>query len=443
MKLVCDVLVVGAGPAGICAAVTAAEAGANVCLVDENPAVGGQIWRHSMTSGPEPKDPTFLQWNQRLEQSTCRRMNGWQVVEQVGPGVIRLAMGDATADVVYQRLIAATGARERLLPFPGWTLPGVMGAGALGAFLRNGYRPRRGQRVLLAGSGPLLLACAAELAAIGTRPAGLFEQASRTRLATMLPELLRQPAKLAQAAAYSWKILPTWLRTHCWIAAAEGRDRVERVMITDGRRYWWSACDVLACGYGLVPNLELPRMLGCALAGAGVAVGPLQQCSVEGVFCAGELTGVGGVEKAMLEGQIAGLAAAGRPHDAARLVPELRRWKRFAGRLASAYALRPELKKLSAPETIVCRCEDVHHGELREQDNWRSAKLATRCGMGACQGRICGAAAEFLYGWKNESQRPPLSPVPVGALAVSFEASAEITSAGDATGCASGHSLPD
>jgi hypothetical protein len=233
----------------------------------------------------------------------------------------------------------------------------------------------------------------------------------------MLPELARHPGKIAQAVGYSARIFPSHLRTGCWILAAEGSECVEQVVVTDGMRRWTIGCDLLACGYGLVPNLELPRMLGCRFTGDHVAVGPLQESSVEGVSCAGELTGVGGVEKAIVEGQIAGLAAVGKTAEAARLVPEAVPWRRFSEQLDASYRLRRQLKMLAHDETIVCRCEDVRHRELREAGSWRAAKLTTRCGMGACQGRVCGTATEYLYGWKNENDRPPLTPVPVAVLA--------------------------
>jgi hypothetical protein len=143
----------------------------------------------------------------------------------------------------------------------------------------------------------------------------------------------------------------------------------------------------------------------------------LQQSSVVGVACVGELTGIGGLEKALVEGQIAGFAAAGREPDADALKPERRRLQRFAKRLDRTFALRPELRKLAEAETLVCRCEDVALGALDGCANWREAKLHTRCGMGACQGRVCGAAAEFLFGWENSGVRPPVFPAVFSSMA--------------------------
>jgi NADPH-dependent 2,4-dienoyl-CoA reductase/sulfur reductase-like enzyme len=131
----------------------------------------------------------------------------------------------------------------------------------------------------------------------------------------------------------------------------------------------------------------------------------------------GELTGIGGLEKALVEGQIAGLSAAGRETEALRLLPQRRRLQNFAHRLDRAFSLRPELRNLARTDTLVCRCEDVPHSELRGCASWRQAKLHTRCGMGACQGRVCGSATEFLFGWENQNSRPPVFPTAVSTLA--------------------------
>jgi NADPH-dependent 2,4-dienoyl-CoA reductase/sulfur reductase-like enzyme len=175
-------------------------------------------------------------------------------------------------------------------------------------------------------------------------------------------------------------------------------------------------CDLLCTGYGLVPNTELPRLIGCAAGPRGVVVDDQQRTSVAGVFCAGEPTGIGGVELAVTEGEIAGLCAAGRPHDAVALGRKRTRLLRFAKQLEHAFALRDELRRLATPETIVCRCEDVLLGAIDPAWSPRQAKLYTRTGMGPCQGRMCGAALSFLHGWPPDVVRAPLEPVPLEAL---------------------------
>src|SRR5262249_8760006 len=134
------------------------------------------------------------------------------------------------------------------------------------------------------------------------------------------------------------------------------------------------------------------------------------------VYCAGESTGIGGLELSLVEGEIAGLAAADKRDVAQKLFPIREKHRKFADLLNRTFALHDELKQLAAPETIVCRCEDVTFERLRVHRSWRAAKLQTRCGMGPCQGRVCGGAVEFLFGWRAESVRPPALPVRVESL---------------------------
>ncbi len=198
---------------------------------------------------------------------------------------------------------------------------------------------------------------------------------------------------------------------------AEGLKRVEIVTLTNGQKYWTEHCDYLACGFGLVPNVELPIMFGCALRGGVVQVNERQETSVPRVFCAGEPTGVGGVDCALVEGEIAGLTASGRSTKTVVLFGQRRRWHAFRRALNEAFRLREELKTISAADTLVCRCEDVSFGRLRGFSSWRDAKLQTRCGMGPCQGRICGGATHILFGWDMESVRPPVLPSSIETLA--------------------------
>jgi NADPH-dependent 2,4-dienoyl-CoA reductase/sulfur reductase-like enzyme len=414
-----DVVVVGAGPGGIAAAAVAAEAGKRVCLLDNNSSPGGQIWRgfSSETAGKYPHGRTFLDWMARLQASGCEVQSGWQVVDAPGPGRLRLECGSESRDLGFERLILATGARERFLPFPGWTLPGVMGAGGLQALVKGGLDPR-GKRVAVSGSGPLLLAVAAGLASAGAIVTGIFEQASMAQVAGFgMYTLLTQPGKIAEGAGYRLKMLSAPYRLGWWVTRTEGRGRVERVTVTDGRTARALDCDWLACGFGLVPNLELPRLLGCRIVDGAVEVDNLQQSSTADVACVGELTGIGGLEKALAEGEIAGWVAADLESEARGAQRRLRPLRSFGRRMERAFAPRRELAALPAHDTVVCRCEDVVHEALQGCTSAREAKLHTRCGMGACQGRICGTAAEFLYGWQQPSVRPPILPARIATLA--------------------------
>jgi NADPH-dependent 2,4-dienoyl-CoA reductase/sulfur reductase-like enzyme len=317
--------------------------------------------------------------------------------------------------VQYKRLILATGARELLLPFPGWTLPGVTGAGGLQALAKGGY-PVAGKRVVVAGSGPLLLAVAATLRERGAVVAAIVEQAGLPALARFAAGLAFTPTKALQALQLRTVLrgVPYYANSYVTLARGDGLLRSVQVARKDGKLD--IDCDYLACGYGLLPNTELALALGCAIAQRAVQVDQWQRTSVQDVFCAGEGTGVGGVDLALVEGRIAGLAASGLESAAQDHFAERKRWKAFAARLARAFALREELRGLVQADTIVCRCEDICHEELRGHANWRSAKLHTRCGMGPCQGRICGNASDFLYGWRPEAVRTPVMPARAASI---------------------------
>lgn len=191
--------------------------------------------------------------------------------------------------------------------------------------------------------------------------------------------------------------------------------------MTDGRRRWTEECDVLCTGYGLVPNTELARLLGCETDGEAVRVDARQETSVPGAFCAGEPTGVGGVELAILEGEIAGVCASGDSEPPEALRAARRRLGGYARRLERAFRLRGELREIASPGTIVCRCEDVRLGELRPSWSPRQAKLYTRVGMGPCQGRVCGPALAFHFGWGPDRVQFPLFPASIGAMIGALE----------------------
>lgn len=401
-----EVLILGGGPAGIAAACAAAPH-ASVAIVDENPALGGQIWRNSFQPGPSHP---AAQWHHRLQQSQITRLHGLRVFDAPAPNTLHAEGPQGLHVLRYQKLILATGARERFLPFPGWTLPNVLGAGGLQAMVKSGL-PIAGKHVVLAGSGPLLLAVAAFLKQHQAQITCICEQAPLRRLAPFVTHLVTKPSKLTQALQYRLQLSATPYRIGWWPAAAQGTSQVESVTITNGTRRQALPCDYLACGFHLIPNIELPSLLGCTLQHGFVAVNSNQQTSVSNVFCAGEITGIGGLEKSLIEGAIAGYDATGQSSPAAELAAKRRKAFRFAEAMHRAFELRPQLRHLPAPSTLVCRCEDVSHQRLQQHHSWRSAKLHTRCGMGPCQGRVCGAATQFLYGWPAESVRPPILPV--------------------------------
>jgi NADPH-dependent 2,4-dienoyl-CoA reductase/sulfur reductase-like enzyme len=407
-----DVLVVGGGPAGIAAACCAAETGLRVAIADDNPALGGQIWRGEHSS-PSSKEAAF--WYQRVKDLCIEHLAGTRVFAQLDPRTLLAEADRGVCEIAFHNVILATGARERFLPFPGWTLPNVMGAGGLQALAKSGWNVR-GRKVVVAGTGPLLLAVAAHLKQYGANLLLIAEQASWQQLVAFIIGLWRQPSKLKDALSLRRQLLGTSYLTGCWPVAAEGKHKLESATLRRGAKTWSVPCDYLACGFHLVPNTELAVLLGCAIENGKVRVDNLQQTTVPNVYCAGEPTGIGGLELSLLEGQVAGYAAAGRLDSARRLFATRNNMRGFAAALERAFAMRPELKELPRPETLVCRCEDVSLSRLREHSSWRAAKLLTRCGMGPCQGRVCGPALEFLLDWKPESVRPPVFPVRVESL---------------------------
>jgi NADPH-dependent 2,4-dienoyl-CoA reductase/sulfur reductase-like enzyme len=409
-----DVLIVGAGPAGLAAACCAAESNCRVGVVDDNLAAGGQIWRGEHS---QPGNPEAAHWLERLGDAPIEFVAGTQVIGDIESGRLLAECRGEPRELRYQRLIVATGARERFLPFPGWTLPGVLGAGGLQAMVKSGM-PIEGRQVVVAGSGPLLLAVAAYLHTHGAKVRLVAEQAAQRSLARFgLSLLWTQPGKVRQAYSLRRTLRGIPYRPGCWPLRAEGDRQLTAITLTDGKAVWTEPCDYLACGFGLAPNLELPLLLGCEVRVGVVQVDEWQQTSRPGVYCAGESTGIGGLECSLAEGRIAGYAASEQLGRARRYFDARRHAHRFARALEAAFALRDELRQLAKADTIVCRCEDVPLERLRPYDNWRAAKLQTRCGMGPCQGRVCGGAIEFLFGWPAGSVRPPIFPTDVVNLA--------------------------
>lgn len=416
MRETCDLVVIGAGPGGLAAACRAAEAGLDVLVLDAQPEPGGQVWR-----GEARKQTNRLarRWLTRFAASGARFRPGARVVAAPEPGLLLVEEGPSSLAVRYGRLVLATGARERFLPFPGWTLPGVLGVSGLQVLVKDGL-PIQGRRVVLAGTGPLLLAAAATLHAHGAEVLLIAEQAPASRHWGFALQLWRHPGKLLQGAALSAGLLGVRTATDSWVLEARGERQLESVRMSVQGREEQLACDYLGAAWGLVPNLELPRLLGCEVSGGAVLVDERMETRVPSIHAVGELLGIGGVDQALVTGEIAGLAASEHP------IPEplSKSWQRiraFAGALARHDAPRPELRKLATPQTLLCRCEDVPLSALEGCNDLREARLYARLGMGSCQGRTCGAAAEALFGWSSEGVRPPCLPARIGSLRLPTE----------------------
>ncbi|WP_394235714.1 FAD-dependent oxidoreductase [Pseudomonas anguilliseptica] len=404
-----DILIIGAGPAGMAAALAAMPSGARIALLDDNPLPGGQIWR----DGAQAQLPDGAKrYRQRIAaQSNIELLSSTRVIAQAGPKALLVEDPQRGWVIEYHNLILCTGARELLLPFPGWTLPGVTGAGGLQALIKGGL-PVAGERVVIAGSGPLLLASAATAQKNGARVLHIAEQTGWAALAGFAAQLPRWPHKLLQA----FSLWHRGYRANSHVLEALGDGRLEALRLSVNGRIKEIACERLACGFGLIPNTQLGQALGCQITANAIAVDAWQASSLEGVYAAGECTGFGGSEKALVEGAIAGHAAVDEQAAAQRLWPQRKRWQDFATALSDAFALGEEVLQLARPDTLICRCEDVPLAALAEHESWSQAKLASRCGMGACQGRICGGAAQVLFGWQAPTPRPPFSPARIDSL---------------------------
>ena len=453
-----EVVVVGAGPAGIRAAVAARAAGAGVLVLDEAPRPGGQIYRQLPPElCPEPRDPLGSSRRKSrplfadLERAGATVSSGTEVWGVLPERVLLLNRGGHAGVVQAGALVLAAGAYDRPAAMPGWTLPGVVTAGGVTALVKA-QRVLPGRRVLVAGTGPLLLAAATALVHGGARVVGIAEAAPRRALLGLLrrPGIMSQTLEVVRAL---WRT-PVWTRTG--LVRIEGEDGVERAVLARLDRDWRPVAgtartvdvDTVVLGYGLVPSPELADLAGCALAyevdrGGWIPVADperLMATSAPGVFVAGDGAGIGGADVAEQEGRLAGLGAAvhvGRLDpararaQAAPALRALRRFRAFRRTLGSVLAPRPGLYGLVTDDTIVCRCEEVSGAEVRvaiEEGARRVSEVrgVTRAGMGLCQGRFCVPTVAGLLGrWAGMSQetagrlppRLPARPVPVTVLA--------------------------
>ena len=418
-----DIVIVGAGPAGLAAASAAAGQGRSVALIDSQAKAGGQVWRNDITHGY----PAMAE--RGIKDALSSPGVTWLPATQViGVENGQLLLQDAQRGylLAFKKLVLTQGARELLLPFPGWTLPGVVGAGGLQALAKQGWSLNN-RRVVIAGSGPLLFAAAHTARRHGAVVLGIHEQAVATDVRRFATGLWRWPAKLAQASLLKAGLAGIPYRFGSVVTAAHGNimtagyvsDHLTAVDIEGPEGDERLECDVLAAGFGLVPDVSLARQLGCAMRAhtlhAQVDVDASQCTSQPGIFAAGEACGIGGRDCARIEGRIAGLAAAGAVIPPA-LLRKRDHARAFATHLHKHFALGPRVRGLAKDDTLVCRCEDVALGAIRRHADARSARLATRCGMGACQGRICGAAlTELGHGARNDA-RPPLFPARLSTL---------------------------
>ena len=455
-------VVVGAGPAGVRAAQTLVAHGVRPVVLDEAPRAGGQIYRRPPAHFQRTAQ-TLYGFEAARAQAVHGAFDGLQsqidyhpdsLVWNAQGGLLDVLHGptQTTQSLPYQQLVVATGATDRVLPIPGWTLPGVYALG--GAQVALKYQGCAiGQRVVFMGTGPLLYLVAYQYAKAGVEVAAVLDTARFSDQLAALPAMLTQPAVLAKGLYFV-----AWLRAH-GVALHSGvrplrvlgDGRVRAVVWHDGRQEHSLDCDAIGFGYALRSETQLADLLGCRFAFAPQQRAHLPECdaagrsSVAGVYLAGDGAGIMGADAAEWAGERAALALLadnGVAVDTARaelLEHKLQRLQTFRSGLERAFPFPAGWAAQAPDELVVCRCEHVTAGELRRTvqatgaDEMNRLKALSRVGMGRCQGRSCGvAAAEILA---HATGKPveqvgrlrgqaPIKPIPIHLMHASVEVQA-------------------
>jgi NADPH-dependent 2,4-dienoyl-CoA reductase/sulfur reductase-like enzyme len=459
-----DTLVIGGGPAGLAAAVEAAGEGLSVCVVDERPTFGGQIFKQP-GRGFRVTNAKTLGYDyargrrliEAAERSGATLLPRTSAVSIDGSSVVLVEDGEHARAVEARRLIVAPGAHDRPVVFPGWTLPGVITAGGLQSLVKT-QRVVPGRSIVFAGSGPLALAFPAQLRAYGANVT-LALEAGPAPSARDVVRLLRaargNERLLRDAVAYRARLardrVP--LRYRRIVVRAEGAGRVEQVVHAGADARWHVipgteetvSADTLCVGYGFQPSTELLRLAGCAfgddedLGGAVVVRDEWLRTSVQNLSAAGDGTGVTGSYAAVAEGRLAALGAAldlgvlSRDEAASRAEPlrrALGRSEAFRAALRRLHAVGDGIYELADDETVVCRCEELTAAELdraiASSTDVNAVKAVSRVTMGMCQGRNCGRHVAAAIGRRHErplralpvsTPRMPVRPVAIAAVA--------------------------
>jgi NADPH-dependent 2,4-dienoyl-CoA reductase/sulfur reductase-like enzyme len=451
MSKTCELAIVGAGPAGMAAAIEAAHLGMEPILIDSALFSGGQYYRQTPPEfghSPSIDGTTIFDCLAQSEIRTFHDTTVWGIFPENGDHLLCLYGPDDTPRrLLAKTVILAPGAYERPIPFPGWTLPGVMTVGAALILLKHQYI-LPGQRVLVSGTGPLqwllahyLIDAGADIVALldaNPFPWGGWRYATR---------FWGQGERLKEG----WQALKSLWQTGqkiCWgntVLAAQGEDRVESATFgrIDGSNRQTISVDTICLGYGFTPSVQLSRQARCEhryeykLGGWVPVRDEWLETTVRGIYAAGDGAGIGGKDTANFEGQLAALGAAqslGKATPSERVSQvqrNLKRQKRFAHVLNTFFPFPSQTTSLLTDETVICRCEGVRVKDVHQMISEGATTLGvlrklTRAGMGRCQGRMCGhVVAEVLSQQMNQpldqlevaTPRPPVMPIPLHGLA--------------------------
>ncbi len=462
-----EIAIVGAGPAGLAAALEAAEIGVEAVVIEEYHTLGGQFYKQVpegfSLNNPRKEGRQYADGAEiirRLQSTGVELMTDTLVWGIFGERTLALYRNDRTEFLRPKKLVLAPGAQEVPIAFPGWTLPGVMMGGAAQTLLVT-QRILPGRKVVLAGVGPLQLKVASQLVEAGVEVVDVLEASARSPISmenalrslghwSKMREGIEYWLKLQRARApYHERQVPV---------RALGRDDLEAVVVAEVDEDWEVVpgtertleADCLCLSYGFLPSIQLASLVGCRLlfeerAGGWITWHDVnQQTSIEGVYVAGEVGGIGGADVAEEEGRLAVIAAArslgrlaacDRQREERRARKRLGSARRFAELAGDMMAIKPGLFGIITDDTVICRCEEVTAGQVKKtlfdgDPTPRGVKTRTRAGMGRCQGRMCGFLVRQLLSRETrtplseiplDTLRPPVKPVPVHALSTTAD----------------------
>ncbi|KRW96654.1 NAD(P)/FAD-dependent oxidoreductase [Paracoccus sp. MKU1] len=457
----CDILVIGAGPAGMEAALAASAGGARVIVVERAPWPGGNIFRHhglvrSSGAGRARRPGDALK--RRFLASGCDIRLGCSVISAAADRSVVVAGPSGLQRIRARAVILACGASERIIPFPGWTSPGVIGLAALTNMMKADDAVPAG-RIVLSGMGPLLYSAAWKAHGLGADIAAIVDPLPLGDWLAALPRMLARPGLLSTGAYWMMRLrlaeIPILRHSHI----REIRDQDDRKIVVvsqAGEAERMIPADFVCAGHGLRPNTEVTRLIGAEhefLAARGGLVPVLTEDSettVPGYFVAGDSGGIAGAESALRHGAQLGrhvAALLGKPAPVSRVSAiwsacRMRMASSFGRAMAGLAAPREELYDMIGDDTVICRCEEVTRAEYcHELVNPHAAKMRTRCGMGPCQGRYCGDTAAFLLARHRDlpmaqaerwTPRLPIFPTSIDELIGDFQDSDLVSSAASA-----------